>query len=227
MASQIGILREQHLHAAVKAWYRRDGDRLEVAVEGFVVDLVRDETLVEIQTRGFSSMRHKLDELLDRHPVRVVHPIAAEKWIRRIDPAGSEVSRRQSPKRGILADVCAELVAFPSLLDHPNFTLEILLVQEEEVRQADPAAWRRRGWRVTERRLLGILERSVFAKPKDLLRLLPAGLPDPFTTADLATGLGRSRHLAREVAYCLREAGVLRTTGRTSSGIEYELPRLP
>ncbi|MDH3538615.1 MAG: hypothetical protein OEP52_01355 [Acidimicrobiia bacterium] len=220
----IGMLREQHLHAALKQWYREDGDLVEVGVDGFVVDLVRDEMLIEIQTRGFSSMRRKLDRLLDDHPIRVVHPIAAEKWIRKIDESGTETSRKKSPKRGIVADVCAELVAFPSLLDHPHLTLEVLLIQEEEVRRPDPTARRRNGWRIAERRLVGILERVEFTQPADLLSLLPATLPDPFTTADLALGLGRTRHLAQEVAYCLREAGVLDGVNRSRSGIEYARP---
>lgn len=220
----IGELREQHLHAALKEWYRQEGDLREVGVDGFVIDLVRDEVLIEIQTRGFSSLRRKVDRLIDVHPFHLVHPIAAEKWIRKIDGEGTEVSRRRSPKRGITADVCAELVSFPTLLSHPNFALEVLLVQEEEVRRPDPGAWRRNGWAIAERRLLGILERVELAQPSDLLRLLPADLPDPFTTADLAAGLGRSRHLAQEVAYCLREAGVLRTAGRSKRGIEYAHP---
>ncbi len=221
---QIGVMREQHLHAALKEWYREKGDLTEVGVEGFVIDLVRDEVLIEIQTRGFSSMRRKLDRLLDAHPIRLVHPIAAEKWIRRLDEEGSEVSRRRSPKRGIAADVGAELVSFPGLLSHPNFTLEVLLVQEEEVRLPDATSWRRNGWKLAERRLVGILERVEFSEPEHLIGLLPDGLPDPFTTADLAAGLGRTRHLAQEVAYCLREAGVLAVTGRSKHGIEYALP---
>lgn len=222
--SSIGVLREQHLHAALKEWYREDGDQLEVGVDGFVVDIVRDDVLIEIQTRGFSAMRRKFDRLLDEHPIRLVHPIAAEKWIRKLDESGIEVSRRRSPKRGIAADVCAELVSFPSLLSHPHFTLEVLLVQEEEVRRPDAGSWRRNGWKVVERRLIGIQERVELSEPEHLLRFLPAELPTPFTTADVAAGLGRSRHLAQEVAYCLREAGVLAVTGRTKAGIEYARP---
>ncbi len=219
----IGELREQHLHAALKEWYREEGDLLEIGVGGFVIDLVRDEVLIEIQTGGFSPMRRKLDRLLDGHRMRLVHPIAAEKWIRKLD--GAEVSRRRSPKRGIVADVCAHLVSFPSLLSHPNFTLEVLLVQEEEVRTPDPSAWRRNGWKIAERRLIGILERVTFESTEDLLGLLPSGLPNPFTTAHLADALNRSRHLAQEVAYCLREAGVLHAVGRSRGGIEYARPQ--
>ena len=126
----IGVLNEGPLHAALKDWYRRPGDRLEQPLEGFVVDLVRGDVLVEIQTQGFSALRRKLDHLLDRHPIRLVHPISAEKWVVKIDRRGDRISRRKSPKRGMAADVCSELASFPSLLSHPNFTLEVVLRRE-------------------------------------------------------------------------------------------------
>jgi hypothetical protein len=222
----IGVLNEKPLHAGLKEWYCADGDQVEVPFEGFVVDLVRDGLLIEIQTRGFASMRRKLDRLLDLHPIRVVYPVAAEKWIVKLDDAGHEVSRRRSPKRGIAADVCAELVSFPMLLSHPNFTLEVALIEEEEVRRPDAKkGWRRGGFVIEERRLVAVQETVAFDTPNALLDLLPEGLPDPFTTADLATGLGRSRHLAQEVAYCLRESGAVATIGRDKRGILYQLPR--
>lgn len=220
----IGTLGERHLHAALKEWYRRPGDLVEVEIDGFVVDLQRGDELIEIQTRGFSKLRRKLDRLLDHHPFRLVHPIAAETWIRRIDGRGAEISRRRSPRRWRASDVCAELASFPTLLSHPHFTVEVLLVQEEEVRRPDPTAWRRRRWGIAERRLLAVLERETLASPTDLLRMLPGTLPDPFTTADLATALGRSRDRAQSVAYCLRQAGVLETVGRSREGIAYGRP---
>lgn len=225
IVTTIGSLNEKPLHAALKEWYRREDDQVEAPLEGFVVDLVRGGLLIEIQTRGFSSMHRKLDRLLDSHPMLVVHPVAAQKWIVKLDADGREVSRRRSPKRGIAADVCQELVSFPSLLSHPNFTLEVALVEEEEVRRPDAKkGWRRGGYVIEERRLIEVTETIELDSPEALLSLLPAGLPNPFTTADLAAGLGRTRHLAQEVAYCLRESGVVTTTGRDKRGILYRLP---
>lgn len=222
----IGVLNEKPLHASLKEWYRQDGDQVEVPLEGFVVDLVRDGLLIEIQTRGFAGMRRKLDRLLDSYSIRIVYPVAAEKWIVKVDESGSEVSRRRSPKRGIAADVCAELVSFPSLLSHPNFVLEVALVEEEEVRRPDAKkGWRRGGFVIEERRLIAVQGVTELASPEALLDLLPGDLPDPFTTAELADGLGRSRHLAQEVAYCLRVSGAVEPVGRDKRGILYRLPR--
>lgn len=77
----IGLLNEKPLHAALKKWYAQPGDRFEVAVDGFVIDLVRDDLLLEIQTRNFAAMKSKLQRLTSAHRVRVIYPIAHEKWI--------------------------------------------------------------------------------------------------------------------------------------------------
>ncbi len=194
-------------------------------MDGFVVDLLRDGLVIEIQTRGFSAMRRKFDRLLDTYPIRLVHPVPAEKWIVKLDDEGLQTSRKRSPKRGIAADVCAELVSFPSLLSHPNFTLAIALTREDEVRRPDAKrGWRRGGYVIEERRLIEVVETVEVDSPQDLLGLLPAGLPSTFTTADLAESLGRSRHLAQEVAYCLRVSGAVEVVGRDKRGILYELP---
>lgn len=117
----IGCLREGHLHASLKALYRRPGDRIEVPLEGFVIDLVQDDGLTEIQTGSFSALGRKLDCLLDHYRIRVVHPVGVKKWIVKTQE-GATVSRRRSPRPAQLADVCKELASFPTLLDHPNFT---------------------------------------------------------------------------------------------------------
>ncbi len=220
----IGSLNESPLHAALKEWYRQPGDLVEAPLGGFVADLLRGDQLIEIQTRSLTSLGKKLDHLLDHHRIRVVHPIAAETWILKLDEQGQSVSRRKSPKRGIAADVCSELVAFPSLLSHPNFVLDVALVQAEEVRRPDRSVRRRKGWRLQERRLIGVLDTIELGEPEDLLGLLPVGLPERFDTADLAKGLGRRRHLAQQVAYCLRESGVLEVEGRGRGGIVYRRP---
>lgn len=221
-APGVGTLREKPLHAALKAWYAQDGDLVEQPVDGFVIDLVRDGQLVEIQTRGFTSLRRKLPALLERHAVRVVHPVAVERRILRLAPTGEVVSRRRSPKRGAAVDVFAELVSFPQLVAEPRFSLEVLLTREEEVRRHDPGrAWRRHGWVVVERRLVEVVDRLVVDSPQALAALLPDGLPPEFTTADLAETLRRPRRLAQQMAYCLRRLDLLAEVRRDRGGVVY------
>lgn len=218
----VGTLGEKPLHAALKRWYAEAGDLVEEPVAGFVIDLVRGGQLIEIQTRGFSAMKRKLVTLLATHRVHVVHPIAVERWIVRLGDGGEILSRRRSPKRGAAVDVFGELVSFPELIAHPGLTVEVLLTQEEEVRLFDGTrAWRRKGWVVEERRLLAILDRLVIDSPAALASLLPDGLAEEFTTADLAEALGRPRRLAQQMTYCLRRVGVIQIVGKDGNALVY------
>jgi hypothetical protein len=219
----ISTFNEKPLHAALKEWYAQPSDQLEVPVDRFIADIVRGDLLIEIQTTSFSSIKQKLLELTDDRPVRLVYPIARQKWIVKVaEDRRTQLSRRKSPKRGRVEDVFAELVSFPTLLASPNFSLEVLLIQEEEVRHHDPKrGWRRRGWLTHERRLLEVLDRQRFETPADMANLLPPTLPEPFTTSDLAASLPRPRRLAQRMAYCLREMQVIDPVGKQGNAILY------
>ncbi len=211
----IGSLNEQPLHAALKAWYTRPGDRQEVPLDGYIIDVVRDGLLVEIQTGNFSAIKRKLRALVRDHRILLVYPIASEKWLLKLPREADEApQRRKSPRRGALEDLFAELVSCPRLLVEPTFSLEVLLIREEEVRRyVGPEAWRLRGWVVEERRLVEVMDRHRFDEPADLAALLPAGLPASFTTAELAEALGRPRRLAQQMAYCLRKLDLIAQVG--------------
>ena len=222
---------ETELHAALKAWYAQPGDELEVRLEGYIIDVKRGQTLIEIQTRSFSSIKAKLLELVPRHPTVLVYPIAQERWIVKVGRDRTTViSRRKSPKRGKLVHVFDELIRFPDLLAEPNLTLELLLTQEEEVRHHEPhrrsrRSWSRRGWMTHERRLVDVVDTRKFEHPDDLVALLPADLAAPqaapFTTRDLAAALGESKNLAQKMAYCLRKSKVLVVVGKRGNAFLY------
>ena len=211
----IGLLNEKPLHAALKAWCAGPGDMLEAKVDGFVVDVVRDGRLVEIQTGNFAAIKRKMTKLTADHEVQLVYPIAREKWIVKVPEGGGGAGRRRkSPKQGRLDEVFRELVSFPKLLAHPNFSLLLLLIREEEVRRKDARrGWRRKGWVTHERRLIEVLDQRLCACPEDMGAFLPQELAAPFTTAELAAALGRPRWFAQKMAYCLREMGVIAQCG--------------
>lgn len=123
--------------------------------------------------------------------------------------------RRKSPKRGRLEDLFWELVSIPQLLSHPNFSLEVLMIREEEVRRYDGRRkrWRRRGWVTEGRRLVEVVERRLFGNSADWLAFVPGNL-ESFTTKDLATIADTNRDLAQKMAYCLREAKMIELIGR-------------
>ena len=216
-ARTIGELRERSLHAELKSWYSLPRDRVEVPMDGYVIDLVRRGTLIEIQTRGFAKLKRKLTRLVNTHRVRLVFPIAERKWIVTTDARGQVLRRRLSPKRGAYRDLFAELIRIPHLMSDPNFTLDVLLVDVEEVRCADGrGSWRRRGISVLDTRLLEVRGRRRFRTPADLARLLPPRLQEPFTNRALAGAAGISPAAAGEMTYTLRHMGALSVVGKSS-----------
>ncbi len=217
----IGTLNEGSLHARLKQLYAQPGDQFEVPIEGFVADIARGKQLIEIQTSAFGAMASKLDRLLEEYEILIVHPIAVGTWLER-----PEKQRRKSPKKGSVADIFDELVSVPTLLDHPNLTLDVVLVDVTKVQVFDPAARRKRGgYRTVDRRLDEIVDQIRFSTVADLATLIPNGLPDPFTTNDLAKASGFRRDQAQRMAYCFRPLGVFEEVGRTKAGYQYRLHR--
>jgi len=226
--SKFTTLNEKHLHIKLKEWLSQPGDRFEVDLDGYVIDIERQGLLIEIQTRNFSAIKRKLTALSGRYKVRLIFPIAVEKWIVKLVMDGETTgNRRKSPKRGDIFELFEELVSFPELMMNPNFTVETILIQEEEVRKyRKGSSWRRKGWSTVERRLLDIKERVLFETTTDLALLLPKNLPNSFTTAELSSTLNKPRRLCQKIAYCLRKMNVLRQVGRDKNGVIYEIARI-
>lgn len=214
--SAIGVLREGPLHAALKGALAKPGDRIEVPIGRFVIDLVRaDGELVEVQTGSFAPLGPKLDALLDDHRIRIVCPVAAERRIVRVDEHGQVASARRSPKRAAAIEVFDRMVSFPSLLTHPHLTIEVLLLREDHLRAPGPQPTRRGRTRDPgQRRLVDVLERVELTSPGDALDLLPELPHEPFSTRELADRLGCRRLLAQRIVYCLRMMGMIEPAGR-------------
>ena len=220
---KISTMNEKPLHEALKQWYVQSGDMLEVPVDGSIIDIVRGDLLVEIQTRNFAAIKWKLEKLVAHHRVRLVYPIPSEKWIVKLtDQENSPVNRRKSPKRGAPEHVFDELVSLPKLLLNPNFSVELLLIHEEEVRRYDNTrARRRRGWVTYERRLLRVVGQRILEAPADMRTFVPSALAQPFTASDLATAMAIPRRLAQKMVYCLRLMGCIAPVGKRANSILY------
>jgi hypothetical protein len=214
--NSIGELRETSLHASLKQMLSRPGDVLEGAVGRYIIDIVRGEQLIEIQTGSFTHIRRKLDRLLGQYAVTLVYPIAQEKWIVRLDENHSAVSRRKSPRKGRVEDLFFELVRMPKTAVHPGLIVKVLLIQEEvHMVRGDRGGWRRRGWEIQDRLLLQVLDERVFSSADDYMKLLGPAEPEvPFTNAELAEKLNIRPNLAGKMTYTLRKMGLLDVVGK-------------
>jgi len=216
----IGGLNEKSLHRELKYLYLDENSKAEEIVSGYVVDVVRSDGLVEIQTGSFSSIKRKLAALLQQHRVRLVHPIAVETMINVYSTDGSLLSGRMSPKRGSIYSAAAELLYIPELLGNPNLTIEILFIRQEEIRLNDGnGSWRRKGISIEDRRLVEVTGTAIFSELSDCLHLLPEGLPSPFGNRDIADRLkGMNKkaktRLAGQITWLLRKLDLLEVSGK-------------
>ena len=224
MADRIGTLNEQPLHSALKDAYADGGGRQEVPVEGYLIDVVHGQQLIEVQTQHFYAIKKKIFELLKKYSLKLVYPVASEKWLLKLPGEdNANIERRKSPKRGRPHEIFRELVSFPGLIKHPGFAIDVALVDVEEIRRyTGKRPWRQNGWETLEQRLIRIVRVITIQEPADLLNLVPETLPVEFTSADLEKVAQMPRWLAQKAAYCLKQAGAVRQIGKRGRYNLYE-----
>jgi len=214
---------ETSLHRQLKTLYAPSAEETEVIVDGYRIDAIAEGRLIEIQSASLSSLVPKLKVLLNDHPLTVVKPLAAKKFlIKRKKPKGKILTERYSPKKESLLHLFDELVHFKDIFPHENLVIEVLLTEQIEHRVPKKKSRRwRKDYRVLDRELTEIRHRVSVASPVDLLGLLP-GLPaEPFTTKEIADCCSIPRWLAQKTAYCLRKAGSVEVSGKRGNAIEY------
>lgn len=214
---------ETSLHQQLKEMYAPDAAQREVVVDGFRIDGVVDKRLIEIQCASLSAIRDKIRTLLESHRVSVVKPLSARKFlITRKSKRGKVTSERYSPKRETFYHLFDEFVHFAKVFPHRNLSIEVLLTEQEEIRVPVPKRrWRSKGYRVEDRSLRSVTDRMTLRTRNDLLAMLPEGLPNPFSTADVAAIAEIPRWLAQKAAYCLRVVGAVTTAGKNGNTILY------
>ncbi len=219
---------ETSLHRQLKEYYASAEAQIEARLGSYRIDVLTDDRLIEIQHGSLAAIRDKIASLLaDGHRVMVVKPIVARKSIVRLERKGGRIlGRRASPKRGSILDVFHELVYFTRVFPHRNLTLEVPLVEIDELRYPGHGSRRRRRRNdhlVEDQQLLRIASSHRFQKGADLVRLLPDELPNPFHTADLAQLLDIPRWIAQRIAYCLRQMQIARQVGKQGNTCLYQL----
>lgn len=221
----INLYSEGSLHAQVKQYLSGPGDRFEVSVDRKVVDLLKaDGEVVEVQTVGLAKIQPKVLALAGSgRRVRVVHPIAVESEIRRLDPATDElVSARRSPKRGDVYELFGELAWATGLVAARNVSVEALLVRTAVTRKNDgTGSWRRKGDRTVDRELIEVLGSRTFRTAAQWLALIPKDLSPPWTSSSLGEALGIRAARARLVLYCLARAGLIAECGKDGRRKQY------
>lgn len=210
------------MHAQVKNFCASAHSEFEVKLDGYYIDIVDGDELIEIQTQNFGALKKKFLHLLENHRMRLVYPLVVERFLVTHDEG--ESIERKSPKRGKLLDVFEELVSVPEFFLYDNFSLDVLLVGAVEHRVVTPKVrWRDKGFKRVAKSLVEIKERHLFKNKGDLLALLPDELPAEFTTEDIVCLKRMPKKRAQQIAYCLSRMNATRCVGHRGRYKAYSL----
>ncbi len=221
----IGTLGEKTLHAILKLYLEPDVACHEQPSHGFVVDILNEAGVTEIQTAGFHLLRRKIDRFLPGLPLRIVYPIPARKQISWFDPStGEELNRRLSPKKGLRSDALFELYKIRPWLLEPGLRIELYYIDVKEHRLLD--GWdksQKRGSTRVDRLPVALDRVEVFATPEDYLSFVPADLAETFTVKQFAKAGKYTARDAQTILRMLRDFGLAEVIGKEGRAFLYRL----
>ncbi len=131
----IGTNKERTLHQYLKYYFCNESIYHEQKLSGYIVDILKDNKIIEIQTSSFNAMRKKLETLLPKYKINIVYPIIIERTLYNFDEQGVLLNIRKSPKKEHPLKIGKELYKINNLLTNPNlsFTIVLLKVYEERI----------------------------------------------------------------------------------------------
>lgn len=208
----IGTLGEKTLHLALKYYFAPDPETHERPIGRFIADAVTQDGVFEIQTRGLSNLKPKLDAFLPVCPVTVVHPVAEPKWVCRVDEYGEVLSRRKSPKHESVYTAMREIYTLRDYLLLPNFQICICTVELTEFSVQSG----KRKWQKLDRVPTALHSLRYLQSIADYAELLPDSLTEPFTVEMLSAAIHAPDMQTRMLISLLNRLGVIQEAGRAN-----------
>ena len=215
----IGTYREKRLHRILKELVAGE-ECHEIAVGGYVADVLCDGHITEIQTKNLGSILPKLKYYVEEtdFTVTVIHPIIAEKMLFRIDAETGEVLRkRRSSAHGSYFDGLAQLFYIREVLSCERVNIRLLLVSAEEHRYSEKMRYRKEGAYISELYPKELIGERLITSPDDLAEFVPDE-PKEFTAKDYSL-FGKVD--GRKLYYCLNLLHSLGLVERKKDGKKY------
>ncbi len=205
----IGTYKEKTLHKVIKNYYCDDPQYQEVKFSGCVCDILKENDIIEVQTRNLNKLREKLDKYPIDYNVKIVYPIPHIKYINWIDPDTFEIkSQRKSPKVGTIYDAFKELYRIKMYLNKPNIKVTLLLIDVYEFRNLN-------GWSKDKKK--GSVREDMIPTElideidiNDFRLFLPETLGSEFTSNDYKKAIKRNINIARTGLTILNYLGLIK-----------------
>lgn len=132
--TSIGTKQERTLHQYLKYYFCQDTTKHEQKCGNYIVDILDNNEVIEIQTSSFNVMRNKLEYLLNKYQVTIVYPIINNKMIHNLNNDGELINIKKSPKKEHPLKIGKELYKINNLLNHPNLKFICVVVDVDEYR---------------------------------------------------------------------------------------------
>jgi hypothetical protein len=220
----IGTLSEKTLHAVLKLYIEPLQENHEKKVGRYVADILNEKGIIEVQTRNFGAFRTKMERFLIDYKVTVVYPIAQIKWLTWLDTAtGQATNKRKSPKTGKPYDIFAELYRIKHLLQNPNLSFCICMLEMQEIRYLN--GWskdKKKGSRRCDSIPSDIISEIYICSLDDYRQLIPICLPQKFTAKDYKKHSGISLGASQTALNVLFSVGAVDRTGKIGNAYVYE-----
>ena len=244
----IGTLGEKQMHAAIKRFICPDTACHEIKIDGsegctpppvadeadgakkprarkFVADILKDGTIYEIQTGGFSPLKPKIQWILDNtsYNVVLIHPIAETKWVSLIDKESGKIgNRKKSPTKGKIQDIASELYFLSDFISSPRFSLVILMMEAEQYKKNIAAKGKRPRYRKYELIPKSLLRAYILQSAEDYNIFIPDTLPERFTVKEYSKEAKIYGIDAYSIVKVLCSIGLLEQSGNIGRAAAYK-----
>ncbi len=228
----INTYNETSLHNELKNRYaQKTGGKTEQKIGKYICDIETSKgDIIEIQTKNLAKLTGKIANLLqENRKVCLVYPLVMCNYIERYNDEGILISKRKSPKKHTIYELFDELMGIYPILLEKNFILEVLLIEQTEIRQIkkepvqteNKSRRRLKPWIKSNKQLKNIIEKKRFYKSSHYTQLLPQTIPHPFCASDLAkTEAGKQSH---KMLWVLKKMELITMVEKKSRSLYYEV----
>lgn len=215
----INTFNEKSLHDELKKIY--NADRYEAKFGRYIIDAIKGNTLIEVQTKNISSIKKKLENISKDNRVILVHPIIENKYLITEELSGNTTTRKSNKKQNFYS-FFDELVSCYDILSFEKLEIHLYLIDVNEYRINDgKGSYSRRGISVINREIREVNNKIVIRNKNDLIEKI-GGLPEKdFTVKDLSEFLGIDRKICQKICYTLKNSEIIYMTGKSGRSYLY------
>lgn len=218
----IGELSEKTLHNVIKNLYEDNQDFQEIKIDKYYVDILRDNNIIEIQTKQFNKLRDKISYLLslNKYSINIVYPVFSKKTIYFIDSL--DCKPKTSPKKFKIPEVFHELYMIKTLLNNENLQITLLVLEIDEYRKTSN---NRKKYICYDRVPRKLIKEVILKSKDDYLKLLPLNLNEKFTSKELSQMTKTNVKYVNKMLNVLKYLNVVEVVGKEGRKLLYSVKR--